>query len=462
MKRVGAIVLAAGQGKRMLSDLPKVLHCAAGVPLVRHVLDAVEDIGITEIIVVIGQGSELVREALGAGYKFAVQEKQLGTGDAVLKAMPYLAEECEDVLVVCGDTPLLKSETLEKLIITRRDAAAAAAVLTSIFDDPKGYGRVIKNADHMVEAIVEDADATPEQKEIPEINTGSYAFTKAALQGTISRLQPDNQQGEYYLTDCIHLLREAGRPVTALVAPTEETAGINTRRQLSDAERILRERECLRLMDEGVTVHEPQTTYIDKGVRVGRDTVIYPFTFLEGKTVIGKGCTLGPGTRLSSAVLGDNVTVQYSVVVESTIGDKCNIGPFAYLRPGNELADQVKVGDFVELKKTSVGQGSKIPHLSYVGDTTVGTGVNIGAGTITCNYDGVAKYKTLIEDGVFVGSNTNLVAPVNVGKNAMIGAGSTIAKDVPPDSLAIERAKQVMIPDWKEKMKKKGSSKNDG
>lgn len=462
MKKVGAIVLAAGQGKRMLSDLPKVLHCAAGVPLVRHVLAAVEDLGITEIIVVIGQGAELVREALGTGYKFAVQETQLGTGDAVLKAMPCLSEECEEVLVVCGDTPLLKSETLEKLIISRRDAVAAAAVLTSIFDDPQGYGRVIRKADNLVEAIVEEVDATQEQKKIREINTGSYVFTKEALQGTISRLQPDNQQGEYYLTDCIHLLREAGQPVMAQVASAEETAGINTRHQLSDAERILRERECLRLMDAGVTILDPQTTYVDKGVHVGKDTVIYPFTFLEKKTVIGQGCTLGPGARLSSAVLGDNVTVQYSVVVESTIGDQCNIGPFAYLRPGNDLADQVKVGDFVELKKTSVGQGSKIPHLSYIGDTIVGIGVNIGAGTITCNYDGVAKYKTLIADGVFVGSNTNLVAPVNVGKNAMIGAGSTISKDVPQDSLAIERAKQVVIPDWKEKMRKKGSSKNDG
>jgi bifunctional UDP-N-acetylglucosamine pyrophosphorylase/glucosamine-1-phosphate N-acetyltransferase len=386
MKRVGAIVLAAGQGKRMLSDLPKVLHCAAGVPLVRHVLDAVEGAGITEIIVVIGQGAELVQEALGVDYKFAFQERQLGTGDAVLKAMPYLSEECQDVLVVCGDTPLLTSETLKKLIITRRDAAAAAAVLTSIFDDPKGYGRVVKNADNMVEAIIEEVDASSEQKEIQEINTGLYAFAKEALQATIRRLQPDNQQGEYYLTDCIHLLREAGQPVTALLSSTEETAGINTRSQLADAERILRKRECRRLMDEGVTIHDPDTTYIDKGVQVGRDTVIYPFTFLEGETVIGKGCTLGPGTRLCSAVLGNNVSIQYSVVMESAIGDGCNIGPFAYLRPGNTLGDDVKIGDFVELKMTSVGQGSKIPHLSYVGDATVGSGVNIGAGTIpyTC------------------------------------------------------------------------------
>ncbi|MGB4504237.1 MAG: bifunctional UDP-N-acetylglucosamine diphosphorylase/glucosamine-1-phosphate N-acetyltransferase GlmU [Syntrophaceticus sp.] len=457
MKGVGAVILAAGQGKRMRSDIPKVLHCVAGAPLVCHVLDAVEAAGITEIVVVIGQGAEMVRETLSdKDYTFAVQEKQLGTGDAVLKALPYLSGECQEVLVVCGDTPLLRSETLEKLVRSRRDTGSSAAVLTSIFDDPKGYGRVIRTEDNMVEAIVEESDATIEQKRIQEINTGSYAFAREALEATIHHIQPDNKQGEYYLTDCIHLLRKAGQPVTAVVASTAETAGINTRRQLAEAERILRERECLRLMDEGVTIYDPSTTYIDKGVQVGQDTVIYPFTFLEGKTIVGKGCVLGPGTRLCSAVLGNGVSIQYSVVVESTIGDQCQIGPYAYLRPGNILADQVKVGDFVELKKTSVGSGSKIPHLSYIGDTIMGARVNIGAGTITCNYDGSHKHKTCIEDGAFIGSNTNLVAPVSVGKDAMIGAGSTITKDVPPASLAVERSKQTVVPNLGQKKRKKG------
>ncbi|MDD2360425.1 MAG: bifunctional UDP-N-acetylglucosamine diphosphorylase/glucosamine-1-phosphate N-acetyltransferase GlmU [Syntrophaceticus schinkii] len=466
MQGVGAVILAAGQGKRMRSETPKVLHCAAGRPLVRHVLDAVEEAGITEVVVVIGQGADMVREALGPQYNYALQEKQLGTGDAVLKALPHLSAECKEVLVVCGDTPLLRSETLAKLVRSRQETGAAAAVLTGIFEDPQGYGRIIRTADDMVEAIVEESDATVEQKRIQEINTGSYAFTKEALETTIHRLQPDNKQGEYYLTDCIYLLREADQPVTAVIAPTIETAGINTRRQLADAERILREWECERLMSEGVTIYDPSTTYVDKGVQVGQDTIIYPFTFLEGKTIIGRRCVIGPGTRLHSVLLGDDVSVQYSVVAASTVGNECQIGPYSHIRPGNVLADQVKIGGFVELKASSVGEGSKIPHLSYIGDTVIGTDVNIGAGTITCNYDGAHKHKTFIEDGVFIGSNTNLVAPVSVGKDAVIGAGSTITRDVPAACLAVERAKQVMIPDWGQKKRKKGEHeeewKNEG
>ncbi|HHW29144.1 MAG TPA: bifunctional UDP-N-acetylglucosamine diphosphorylase/glucosamine-1-phosphate N-acetyltransferase GlmU [Syntrophomonadaceae bacterium] len=456
MDNVAAVVLAAGQGKRMHSSIPKVLHRIAGAPLVRHVLDAVEEAGIKEIIVVIGQGAEMVRETLGTDYTYALQEKQLGTGDAVLKALPYLSADCRDVLVVCGDTPLLTADTLVKVIRAQHNTGSAAAVLTSIFDDPKGYGRIIRDQDGFVDAIIEDCDATAEQKEIKEINTGTYAFTKKALEDTIHRLNPDNKQGEYYLTDCIHLLRQDGQLVTAVVAPAQETKGINDRSQLAVAEKLLRQRECRRLMEAGVTILDPATTYIDKGVRVGRDTVIYPFTFLEGKTEVGPRCTIGPGSRLIDARIGEGVTLQYSVVVETTIGDHCQIGPYAYLRPGNKLAAHVKVGDFVELKKATVGSGSKIPHLSYVGDTIVGEGVNIGAGTITCNYDGVKKYQTVIEDGVFVGSNTNLVAPVRVGKDAVIGAGSTITKDVPAGSLALERNKQTIIAGWKEKKKRKG------
>ncbi len=456
MDRVGAVVLAAGQGKRMNSAIPKVLHSIAGAPLVRHVLDAIEEAGIKEIIIVVGKGAEMVRETLGNDYIYAVQEKQLGTGDAVLKAIPHLSGQCMDVLVLCGDTPLLTPETLVKVVKERQNTGAAAAVLTSIFDDPKGYGRVIRGEDGFVDCIVEDCDASTEQKKIKEINTGTYAFTKEALKESVYRLNPDNQQGEYYLTDCIQLLREDGCQVTAVTAPSAETKGINNRAQLAAAEKVLRERECLRLMEAGVTIYDPAVTYIDKGVRVGQDTIIYPFTFLEGKTEVGPGCIVGPGTRLKDARLGAGVAVQYSVVVESAVGDNCQIGPYAYLRPGNKLADHVKIGDFVELKKTSVGSKSKIPHLSYIGDTIVGAGVNIGAGTITCNYDGERKYQTAIDDEVFIGSNTNLVAPVHVGKGAVIGAGSTITKDVPPASLAVERSKQAVIPDWKEKKKSKG------
>lgn len=456
MDKVGAVVLAAGQGKRMHSSVPKVLHRIAGAPLVRHVLDAIEEAGIKEIIVVIGQGAEMVKETLGCDYTYALQEKQLGTGDAVIKALPYLSADCQDVLVVCGDTPLLTADTLVKVIRARQNTGSAAAILTSIFDDPKGYGRIIRDNEGFVDAIVEDCDATAEQKDIKEINTGTYVFTKEALEATLHRLKPDNQQGEYYLTDCIHLLRQDGRQVTAVIAPAQETQGINNRAQLAAADKVLRQRECQRLMETGVTILDPATTYIDKGVKVDRDTVIYPFTFLEGRTEVGPKCTIGPGCRLIDAKIGEGVTLQYSVIMETTIGDYCQIGPYAYLRPGNKLADHVKVGDFCELKKATVGSGSKIPHLSYIGDTIVGEGVNIGAGTITCNYDGVNKHQTVIEDRAFIGSNTNLVAPVRVGEDVVIGAGSTITKDVPAGSLALERNKQTVIPNWKEKKKRKG------
>lgn len=460
MQGVGAIVLAAGEGKRMLSDVPKVLHQAAGSPLLRHVLDAAEGAGIEEIVVVVGRGAEMVRSVLGDGYTYALQEQPRGTGDAVLQGLPHISASCQDVVVLCGDTPLLRPETLVRLIAARREAGAAAALLTSVFENPYGYGRILRDDSGLVEAIIEESDATPEQKGIKEVNTGTYVFTRDALEESVSRLQPDNNQGEYYLTDCIRILRSQGRRVVALTAPAEETAGINTREQLSLAEAILRKRECLRLMEAGVTIRDPETTYVDKGVEVGRDTVIYPFTFLESGTKIGRGCAIGPGVRICGATLGDRVAVQFSVIVESDIGDGCQIGPFAYIRPGSVLAGNVKVGDFVELKKAQVGPGSKIPHLSYIGDAVLGAGVNIGAGTITCNYDGVRKHRTLIEDGAFIGSNTNLVAPVAVGKNAVVGAGSTITRDVPADALAVERARQSVIPGWSKK-KKKGNEENE-
>lgn len=456
MAELGAIILAAGQGKRMKSELPKALHRAAGVPLLRHVLDCVIEAGIREVVIVIGQGAELVRREMGEEYRYAYQEQPLGTGDAVRRALPLLSSQCEEVLILCGDTPLLRPGSLTGLVAARRSAGAAAAVLTSVFADPRGYGRILRNSADLVEAIVEESDATGEQKEIREINTGTYVFDRLSLEKVITILRPDNRQGEYYLTDCISFLRADGSPVAAVTAPAAETVGINTRRELAAAERLLRERECWRLMDEGVTILDPATTYIDRGVIVGRDSVIYPATYLEGATRVGKECVLGPGTRLIDTTLGDHVEIQYTVVLESIIGDSCQIGPFAYIRPGTVLAERVKIGDFVELKKTVVGKGSKIPHLSYVGDTMVGSGVNIGAGTITCNYDGFHKSETHIEDGVFIGSNTNLVAPVTVGKNAVTAAGSTITKDVPPDALAVERAKQVVVNDWIKRKREKG------
>lgn len=460
----------------MKSALPKVLHRCAGAPLIAYVLDAVAAAGIDEVVIVIGTGASLVREALGDGYRYALQEQQLGTGDAVAKALPQLSASCRDLLVLCGDTPLLTPGSLTRLLAARRGehgartgrdgstgpgaaGAAAACVLTSIFDDPAGYGRIVRDDTGLVAAIVEDGDATPEQREIREINTGTYAFDRVALESALSHLQPDNRQGEYYLTDVIGLLRQDGRAVAAVTAPPAETAGINSRRDLAAAERIFRQRECERLMDAGVTIIDPAATYIDHGVEVGRDTVIYPFCFLEGQTRVGADCLVGPGTRLIDTSLGSGVTVQSSLLVESSAGDGCQIGPFAYLRPGTALAEGVKVGDFVELKQTQVGPGSKIPHLSYIGDTTIGAGVNVGAGTITCNYDGVSKHRTSIGDGAFIGSNTNLVAPVSVGSGAVTGAGSTITRDVPEDALAVERSRQTVVANWRQR---KGRKEENG
>ncbi len=473
MSSTAAVILAAGQGKRMKSALPKVLHRCAGAPLIAYVLEAVAAAGIDEVVIVIGTGAALVRETLGEGYRYALQEQQLGTGDAVARALPQLQASCRDLLVLCGDTPLLTAGSLTRLLSARRgghDAcngaagtfggstgpvAADACILTSIFDDPSGYGRIVRDGMGLVAAIVEDGDATPGQREIREINTGTYAFDRVALESALSHLRPDNRQGEYYLTDVIGLLRQDGRRVAAVTAPPAETAGINSRRELAAAERVFRQRECERLMDAGVTIIDPAVTYIDHGVEVGRDTVIYPFCFLEGHTRVGADCLVGPGTRLIDTSLGSGVTVQSSLLVESSAGDSCQIGPFAYLRPGTALAERVKVGDFVELKQTQVGPGSKIPHLSYMGDTAIGAGVNVGAGTITCNYDGVSKYRTSIGDGAFIGSNTNLVAPVSVGSGAVTGAGSTITRDVPEGALAVERGRQTVVADWRRRKSRK-------
>ncbi len=459
MQGVGAIVLAAGEGKRMKSETPKVLHRIAGAPLIRHVLDAVAEAGVKEIIIVVGQKGELVQAVLGPGYQYAFQAEPRGTGDAVAKALPLLSSECREVLVLCGDTPLITAPTLLRLLEARRAAGAAVSLLTSRFADPRGYGRILRDEKNLVEAIIEESDATAAQKEIQEVNTGTYVFARQSLEDTVAALRPENKQGEYYLTDCIGFLRARQQSIAAVTAPPEETQGINTRQELAAAAALLRQRECLRLMEAGVTILDPATTYPDRGVEIGRDTIIYPFTFIEGKTKVGQGCLLGPAARLVDCTLGDSVGVQNSVVVACTVGDRCQIGPFAYLRPGSVLAEGVKVGDFVELKKTTVGAGSKIPHLSYVGDAVIGSGVNVGAGTITCNYDGVQKHVTRIEDGAFIGSNTNLVAPVTIGKGAATGAGSTITRNIPPDALGVERARQVVIPNWAKKKGKKQKEK---
>ncbi|MBC7324289.1 MAG: bifunctional UDP-N-acetylglucosamine diphosphorylase/glucosamine-1-phosphate N-acetyltransferase GlmU [Moorella sp. (in: Bacteria)] len=441
-----AVILAAGQGKRMHSRLPKVLHRIAGRSLVEHVLAATREAGISESVVVVGHGAEEVKAVLGPALTYALQEQQLGTGHALARAREA-AGQAATLLVLCGDTPLIRATTLARLVEHHRATGAAVTLLTARVKDPAGYGRVVRDEYSRVRAIVEDRDASPAEKAINEINTGFYCFATSFLWPALARLQPDNSQGEYYLTDVVTMAVNADLPVEAVVSEEPgEVLGVNDRVQLAEARAVLQRRINTALMLGGVTIVDPQATYIDATVSVGVDTIIYPGTFLEGYTIIGAGCQVGPGTTIRDSQVGDGSTLLHAVILESTIGPGCQVGPFAYLRPGTILEAGVKVGDFVEIKACRIGGGSKVPHLTYLGDTTVGREVNIGAGTITCNYDGRRKWPTVIEDGAFIGSNTNLVAPVKVGAGALVGAGSTITRDVPAGALALARQRQINLP----------------
>ncbi len=456
--RLAAVILAAGKGTRMKSETVKVLHNICGKPMVEHVLSAVEQTGAEKIVTVVGRQGEQVINLTGNRSEYAFQQEQLGTAHALMQARNALAGFDGDILVVCGDTPLLRSQTLIRLYREHARAGNAATVLTAIIPDPAGYGRVIRNAGGGVQKIVEQKDATGDELAVREVNTGVYCFRARGLFDALATLRPDNSQGEYYLTDIIEYYVARNEPVGAVVVDDpEETAGVNDRCQLAVAEKILRRRITDRLMLSGVTVMDPDNTYIDDKVEIGRDTLIYPFTFIEGESEIGENCTIGPSSRIVNSRLGNNVVVQYSIIMESTLGDGSTVGPFAYVRPGCLLGREVKIGDFVEIKKARIGDGSKVPHLSYVGDAEVGKQVNIGAGTITCNYDGEKKHVTRIGDGAFIGSNTNLVAPVEVGAGAVTGAGSTITKDVPPGALGVARDKQKNIAGWSDR--KKGLSR---
>ena len=443
-----AIVLAAGQGTRMKSKLPKVLHKVAGIPMLEHVLNTLEKAGVKRKIVVLGHGAELIQEWLPEGIEVVYQWEQLGTGHAVLQAERLLQGVSGNVMVVCGDTPLLQKVTLENLQERHITSQAQVTILTAVISDPQGYGRIIRE-NNQIKAIIEEKDAKDQERAIREINTGTYCFTADFLINNLAKLTNTNAQGEYYLTDLIKLAVEEGLKVEGFVLDDiQESLGINNRIQLAEAEKVLHLRALEKLMLEGVTIMDPSSTYIGCAVEVGADSIIYPGTILEGKTVIGQDCLIGPGVRIVDSTIGSNSQIQNAVILESKVGNNCSIGPFAYLRPGTILEDNVKIGDFVEIKKSVIGRGSKVPHLSYIGDAFLGEKVNVGCGTITCNYDGKNKHITRIEDGAFIGSNTNLIAPVKVGKNAVIGAGSTINKDVPANALGIAREKQKNIPDW--------------
>lgn len=453
-----AIILAAGQGTRMKSKLPKVLHKALGKPMVQWVIDSVSEAGVTDIIAVLGHGGEKVAPVVANQAKIAYQTEQLGTGHAVMQGVGELQSDNDCVLVVCGDTPLLRAETLKALIDKHQVEKNVVTVLTACAADPTGYGRIVRTGEHIA-AIVEQKDATDDEKLITEINTGTYCFDQKFLLQYLSALNTNNAQKEYYLTDLIKIANMNNLPVGGYqLTDFAESLGVNNRVQLSQAEQILRHRKCTEVMLAGVTLIDPATTYIGADVMIGSDTIIYPNVVLEGKTVIGSDNVIGMNCRFVDSTIGDGNDIQSTVIVESEVGNDCKIGPMAYLRPGTVLADHVKIGDFVEVKKSQIGSGSKLPHLSYVGDAIVGNNVNIGCGSITCNYDGVNKYQTIIKDNAFIGSNTNLVAPVTVEEKAFIGAGSTITKDVPADTLAVVRGELRTKESWSERQALKRKS----
>ncbi|MEK4848903.1 bifunctional UDP-N-acetylglucosamine diphosphorylase/glucosamine-1-phosphate N-acetyltransferase GlmU [Paenibacillus sp. FSL H7-0756] len=461
MKRM-AVVLAAGQGKRMKSKLYKVLHPVCGKPMVGHVLDTVKATGCQRNVVVVGHGAEKVKAYLGGDAEYVLQDVQLGTGHAVKQAKDLLGSEEGTTIVICGDTPLVMSETLEGMMALHEAQNAAATVLTAVMEQPAGYGRIIRGEDGGVLKIVEQKDCTESEAAVHEINTGTYCFDNAKLFAALEKVTNTNNQQEYYLTDVIGILRAQGDIVLGYQAhDAAESIGVNDRLALSEAEGYMRQRINRGHMLGGVTIIDPASTYIGAEVEIGADTVLYPGTVLKGKTVIGEDCMIGPASEIEDCVIMDGAAVKHSVLNQAQVGTRASVGPFAYLRPGTVLGEGVKVGDFVEIKNATIGDGSKVSHLSYVGDAEVGKNVNIGCGAITVNYDGYNKFRTEIGDDAFIGSNVNLVAPVTVGKGAFIVAGSTITRPVSENDLAIARARQENKPGYAEKIRSRAKSKKD-
>lgn len=449
MKDTIALILAAGKGTRMKSKIPKVLHKVGGIPMVEQVLRSVKSAGTQRQIVVVGFGGEMVQDYLGSQAETVMQTEQLGTGHAVLQAEPLLQGVTGTLLVTCGDTPLVTSDTFEKLLDCHEKSGAAATVLTAVLPDPSGYGRVIRNDAGQVIKIVEQKDGTPDELAVHEVNGGIYCFDMSLLWDMLHSVTNDNAQGEYYLTDIIGMLVSAGKIVSAFaVTDYKETLGVNSRAQMAEAEAVLRHRKLEQLMAEGVSIIDLNTTYVDMTVAIGRDTVLYPGTILEGNTVIGEDCQVGPYVRMTNVHMGDKDHLQFTYAHDCEIKNGCEIGPFVHFRPNTVIGNDVKVGNYMEVKNSSVGDGTKLPHLSYIGDSDVGCGVNIGCGTITVNYDGKIKHRTTIADHAFIGCNSNLVAPVSIGEGAYIGAGSTITKNVPDKALSVARARQRNIEGW--------------
>jgi bifunctional UDP-N-acetylglucosamine pyrophosphorylase / glucosamine-1-phosphate N-acetyltransferase len=459
MKATAAIILAAGKGTRMKSGLLKVMHSLGGYPMISWPVRAALAVGSASTVIVIGYQGDKVREYFAGArdISFAMQAEQLGTGHAVACAAPYLMGSADQVLVLCGDVPLIRSATLQAMLSSHEASQATLTVLTARLENPHGYGRVVKGSEGGVLRIVEEKDATAEEKDIDEVNTGIYCVEAKFLFDSVLGLENDNVQGEYYLTDIVKKGADEGKLCQSFaLTDVEEVMGVNDRVQLAAAGKILRRRINEKLMLSGVTIIDPETAYIEDGVEVGMDTLIHPNVHISGPSSIGTDCVIEPSVVIRGCRIGNGVIVKAGTVMsDSILHDSVTVGPMAHLRPGSELKDHVKIGNFVETKKVVMGEGSKASHLTYLGDAAIGTNVNIGCGTITCNYDGVKKHRTIIEDDVFVGSDVQFVAPVTIGRNSLVAAGTTVTRDVPPDSLAIARTQQVNKEGWK--LRKKSS-----
>ena len=449
-----SVILAAGMGTRMKSKMPKVLHTVCGKPLSKWVIDASKAAGADKVCAVVGHKAETVKEVLGDVCEFALQAEQKGTGHAVMQAIDVIKNSKGEVVILNGDTPLITAETINKAIEYHKNNDNQATVITAILDDATGYGRIVRDNDGSVLKIVEQKDASEEEKKINEVNSGMYVFDAQSLVYALDKITPNNAQGEYYLTDTLEILLSAGKKIGGYaISDNDEIRGINDRVQLNEAEKIMQKRINEYHMRNGVTMRNPESVYIEDGVEIGNDTEICQNVTIKSGTKIGSDCVIGSGSMLDRAVIHDGVDVLSSVILESEVDEGTHVGPFAYIRPNCHVGKEVKVGDFVELKNSNIDDGTKISHLTYIGDSDVGKRVNFGCGTVTCNYDGKKKYRTTIGDDCFVGCNTNFVSPINVGDGVYIAAGSTITEDIPEKSLSIARARQVNKEGWKDKRK---------
>lgn len=443
MKSTKTVILAAGHGTRMVSEKPKVLHEVGGKAMLNYVISASEAAGADDIAVIVGYKADIVKAALPENLTAIEQKEQLGTGHAVLQAQPFFENFNGNVLVLVGDAPLVRKETLEELVKAHEDGGFSATVLTAVFDDPTGYGRIVKKGDELIK-IVEHKDATEEERNIKEINSGMYCFDAQALKAALQAINSDNVQGEYYLTDTIEILRGMGKKVGSYPTPdVDDIAAVNSKVQLAEIGKIMRRRINTSLMETGAIIIDPENTYLSAETKVGKDTVVYPGVITEGRVVIGENCIIGHNSRIVNSTIADGVDIQISTILDSFVDENTHVGPYAYLRPNSHIGKNVKVGDFVEVKNSVMKDGAKASHLTYIGDAEVGKNVNLGCGTVFVNYDGTNKYRTVVEDNCFIGCNSNLVSPVTVKEGSYVAAGSTITDDVPEDTLAVARARQV-------------------